>query len=229
MKRFKLMALTAVTALCLTATPVAAEETLSTNVVYSDVNYCTHIQNVGWQDWKTEGVFSGTHGQGLRLEGIKIELNYAEGADQSLVGIRYRTHVQNLGWQDWKYDGEMSGTEGLGYRLEAIQIELTGENADLYDVYYKVHAENFGYLDWAKNGEMSGTAGYGYRLEGINIEIVPKGSDPSTNFIDSMQSFYELSVDGPIESIFKGSDDDATPIDNTGSDGSPLFEDGNAN
>lgn len=136
----------------------------------TDIAYQTHVQNVGWQDWRNEGDVSGTSGQSLRLEGII--LNTRNVAD---LGLHYKTHVQNIGWQDWVAGGTISGTSGESLRLEAIQIELTGDNADNYDVYYQVHAQNFGWLGWAKNGEQAGTAGYGNRLEGIRAMLVPKG------------------------------------------------------
>ncbi len=141
------------------------------------VNYHTHVENVGWQFWQSDGMMSGTSGQGLRLEGIEIELN----SQEYDLGVTYQTHIQNIGWESetssgWKSDGTMSGTQGLGYRLEAIQIKLTGADASKFDIYYQVHAQNIGWMGWAKNGESSGTAGFGYRLEGIKIVIVPKDS-----------------------------------------------------
>lgn len=139
----------------------------------TDINcsYQTHVQNVGWQDWKTNGDMSGTSGKGLRLEGIRIKTN----TSASDLGLSYATHVQNIGWQDPVDTGLMSGTSGKGLRLEAIRINLTGSKASQYDVYYRVHAENVGWLDWATNGSDSGTAGFGYRLEGIEIKVIPKG------------------------------------------------------
>ncbi|MBC3804588.1 hypothetical protein GH808_09110 [Acetobacterium fimetarium] len=134
--------------------------------------YRTHVENIGWQDWKSNGTMSGTSGQGLRLEGIEIKLNN-QGYD---LNVEYSTHIQNIGWQDFKSNGVMSGTSGQGLRLEAIKINLTGNDAELFDIYYRVHAQNVGWLDWASNGAESGTAGYGYRLEGIEIKIVPKGN-----------------------------------------------------
>jgi len=136
------------------------------------VRYKTHIQDIGWQGWKTNGQKSGTSGQSKRLEGIEIELYNLKGITG---GIKYKTHVQNIGWQNYVENGEMSGTSGRSLRLEAIQIKLTGEIAKEYDVYYRVHAQNFGWLGWTKNGEKSGTAGYSYRLEAIEIKIVKKG------------------------------------------------------
>jgi hypothetical protein len=136
------------------------------------IEYRTHVQNVGWQNFVADGAMSGTEGKSLRLEAIEINTN----TQNYNLGVKYRTHVQNVGWQDFVADGALSGTSGQSLRLEAIQIELTGADADLFDVYYQVHAQNVGWMGWAKNGEQSGTAGFGYRLEAIRIEIVPKGS-----------------------------------------------------
>ncbi len=135
------------------------------------VEYTTHVQNVGWQEYVKNGQMAGTSGQSLRLEGIKIRVKSRYSGD-----IEYSTHIQNIGWQiPYAKNDSLSGTSGQSLRLEAIKINLTGELAEKYDVYYRVHAEVFGWLDWAKNGEESGTAGYGYRLEGIEIRLVDKG------------------------------------------------------
>jgi uncharacterized protein YjdB len=153
-------------------------------------SYRTHVQNVGWQDWKTNGETSGTTGLGLRLEGIEIVVNN-QGYD---LGVEYQTHVQNIGWQELKYNGETSGTTGQSLRLEAIRISLTGSDADLFDVYYRVHAQNFGWLGWTKNGDSAGTAGYGYRLEGIEIVITAKGGAAPGSTLRPFVSIYNLGI-----------------------------------
>ncbi|AFA48569.1 C39 family peptidase [Acetobacterium woodii] len=164
------------------------------------VSYCTHVQNVGWQEFVVDGEMSGTSGASLRLEGIKVKLD-TQGDN---LGITYQTHIQNIGWEadtvnGWKSNGKMSGTEGLGYRLEAIQIKLTGTDANQFDVYYQVHAQNMGWMGWAKNGESAGTAGYSYRLEGIHIVIVKKGENPPAGTIDQVLPFAERkSVSGNL-------------------------------
>ena len=134
--------------------------------------YKTHIQDIGWQDWKSNEEISGTEGQSKRLEGIQIKLNnILPGAS-----IKYRTHIQDIGWQDWKSDGELSGTEGQSKRLEAVQIIL--DNAPEYKVEYRTHIQDIGWQDWKSNGEISGTTGQSKRLEAIQIrivkEIIPK-------------------------------------------------------
>lgn len=136
------------------------------------IKYQTHVQNIGWQGEKVDGEMSGTTGQSLRLEAIKIQLSSSIDG-----GIVYKTHVQDYGWQNFVANGQASGTSGQAKRLEAIQMQLTGNAKNQYDLYYRVHAQNFGWLGWAKNGESAGTAGYSYRLEGIQIVLVPKGGN----------------------------------------------------
>ena len=144
-----------------------------------NVNYCTHIQDIGWEGkYAKNGETSGTSGKSLRLEGIKIKLNNNE---EYSGEIEYQTHIQDIGWQDWKKNDAMSGTTGKSLRLEAIRIKLTGDIANSYDVYYRVHCQNFGWLDWAKNGAPAGSAGYAYRLEAIEIKLVKKGEKAPGN------------------------------------------------
>ena len=141
------------------------------NDLTPSVSYRTHVQNVGWQGYQSDGSTSGTSGRSLRLEGIMIHIS-----GSSNLGVQYTTHVQDYGWLPWCANDEMSGTEGESKRLEAIKIQLTGADKDLYDIYYRVHAQDFGWLDWAANGAAAGTAGYSKRLEAIEIIISEKGS-----------------------------------------------------
>lgn len=150
------------------------------------VTYQTHVQNIGWQDAVADGEESGTDGQALRLEGIKI----SKGSGRPDGDIEYQTHVESIGWQDWVKNGAMSGTSGRALRLEAIRIRLTGQLAAKYDVYYRVHCENYGWLGWAKNGEMAGTSEHAFRLEAIQIVLVAKGgAAPGSTARPSIQAF----------------------------------------
>ena len=145
------------------------------------VSYRTHVQNVGWQSYVSNGAMTGTSGRSLRLEGINIKLSGGSLASGDLTGgITYRTHVQNIGWQSWVSNNAMAGTSGRSLRLEAIQIKLTGTLADHFDIYYRVHAQNIGWMNWAMNGQEAGTSGYSYRLEALQIVIVKKGEAPAS-------------------------------------------------
>ncbi len=150
------------------------------------VQYRSHLQTYGWQNWKNDGDISGTTGKAKRLESLKLELKNKDYTG----GICYNAHVQTIGWQadpnksaTWKKDGEFCGTTGNAKRLEAIQIELYGEMAEHYDIYYRVHSQTYGWMKWTQNGEMTGTTGQHKRIEGIQVVLVKKGEQaPSDNY-----------------------------------------------
>ena len=156
----------------------APERSAARNVAYltvPTVTYQTHVQRYGWgQGEVSNGALSGTTGQRLRMEALKIHLGNTTGFTG---GISYCSHIQRAGWEkEWKADGVMTGTVGKRLRLEAIRIRLTGEMANCFDVYYRTHIQKFGWSGWASNGADCGSSGYGYRMEAIEIRVVPKGS-----------------------------------------------------
>ena len=86
------------------------------------IAYQIHGQNYGWsQVWKTDGGISGTTGQSLRAEALRMTLTGSQAANYKLS---YKVHVQNLGWTDWVSDGEVAGTTGQSLRIEAVMIKL---------------------------------------------------------------------------------------------------------
>ena len=85
------------------------------------IEYRTHVQNQGWQDYQSDGDMSGTSGESLRLEAINVRLT---GADAGQFDVYYRVHAQNVGWMDWAKNDAKAGTAGFGYRLEAIEIQV---------------------------------------------------------------------------------------------------------
>jgi uncharacterized protein YjdB len=85
------------------------------------IEYRTHVQDIGWQDWVNDGEMTGTSGRSLRLEAIDIRLT---GEMAALYDVYCRVHAQNVGWMDWAKNGQSAGTAGFSYRLEVIQIVL---------------------------------------------------------------------------------------------------------
>ena len=133
------------------------------------VQYMTHVQDEGWQDWKKDGEVAGTSGKSLRLEAMNIKLLNNANSD---IHVKYQVHVQDEGWQNWRTDGEMAGTSGKSLRLEAIRILL--DNSEDYAIMYRVHVQDEGWQDWRTDGEIAGTSGKSLRLEAIQIKIVKK-------------------------------------------------------
>ena len=98
-----------------------------TNVLAEDVNinYSTHVQDIGWMNYVKNDELAGTTGRSKRLEGIKININGCTDC------IEYRVHVQDIGWMNYVKDNELAGTTGQSKRLEAIYIRLKGEYAEI--------------------------------------------------------------------------------------------------
>ncbi len=138
------------------------------------VTYQGHVQNIGWQNWVSDGAETGTDGQGLRVEALKIKLtgNVPTGAS-----IEYQGHVQNIGWQTPVADGAEIGTDGKSLRVEAVKIAL--KNMPGYSVQYRAHVQNVGWQSWVSDGVEAGTDAQGLRVEALEIKIV-KTADGST-------------------------------------------------
>ena len=157
------------------------------------IEYCTHVQDYGWQDWKKDGELSGTTGKSKRLEGIKIK---GENILQNSK-IQYQVHVQDYGWQDWKENGDLSGTTGESKRLEGIRIQLI--NLPEYTIRYRVHVEDYGWQDWKEDGALAGTIGKSKRLEAIEIKIVKrenKGQIVLETKLDNEKFYKDINVSG---------------------------------
>lgn len=142
------------------------------------VTYLSQVENKGWLQQMEDGATSGTTGQGLRMEAIKIKL--ADLPKGESGGIAYSAHVQNVGWQEEKHDGDVAGTVGKSLRMEAIKIRLTGDISNSYSVSYRTHIQNEGWTHYSENNEISGTVNKSLRIEAIEIKLVKKESLPST-------------------------------------------------
>ncbi len=170
------------------------------NVLAADsVSYSTHVENIGWQNYFSDGQTAGTTGKALQIEAIKILVN--NGSDE----VEYSTHVENIGWTAPVKNDNISGTTGKCLQIEAINIKLNGSIAQRCDIYYRTHVADVGWLGWAKNGENAGTAGGAKQMEAIEIVLLPKGNmaPGSTNnaFIDFKNQNSRPSQSGPLKVV----------------------------
>ena len=133
------------------------------------VQYESHVQNEGWQNWVRDGEVSGTTGMARSVEGFKIKL-----ANAGNSNISYRAHVQGMGWKSWVKNGENAGTQGEGRKIEGLQIMLEGDIAKTHNLEYRTHVQDEGWQDWVSNGEVTGSIGKNRRIEGIQVRLVSK-------------------------------------------------------
>lgn len=133
-----------------------------------EVEYRSHVQDIGWQEYVEMGQTSGTTGRNLKIEAMNIALKN----NSSDIDIKYTTYIQGNGWQGIVSNGEQTGTTGKNLRMEAIKIWLEG--TEEYSVMYRTHIQDIGWQDWVYDGEISGNLGDNLKIEAIEIQIVPK-------------------------------------------------------
>lgn len=162
------------------------------------VAYVAHVQDIGWQNYVSNGQIAGTVGKNKQVEALKIQL-----IDPDYDGsVKYRAHVEDIGWQEYVEANKVSGTEGKNKQIEAIEIQLTGEMKNQYDIYYRVHSSDFGWLGWAKNGEKAGSQGYAKQVEAVEVKLVEKGGKaPGTTNQPFMKKSTEISYSAHVQDI----------------------------
>lgn len=120
------------------------------------VGYRSHIENIGWQDWKYDGQMSGTEHQSKRLEAIQIDYKGE---------VYAKAHIQGIGWEDYgKIDiNTVIGTTGKAKRLECLCLKGNFK--------YRVHIQGTGWTCWTKADGICtlGSVGQELRIEAIEI------------------------------------------------------------
>ena len=112
---------------------------------YGKVSYQSHIRDIGWACWQSDGRMSGTTGQNRRIEAFRL---IPVGETDVVV------HIKDVGDKEYKNisKGTILGTTGQNKRIEAIKI--TGKDTPYI---YRVHQKNIGWTDWTFNGNWAGT------------------------------------------------------------------------
>lgn len=151
-----------------------------------DVNgnlfYSAHVENIGWQEWKSDGTYAGTEGKSLQVEAIRVELT---GEISQSYDVYYTVYVQGFGWFDWAKNGESAGTEGFARSIEAVRVCLIkkGEEAPGSQerpfvkalrndgLSATAHIQNYGDRSFYGFGKLIGTTGEQKRMEALRLSI----------------------------------------------------------
>ena len=125
----------------------------------STIKYRSHIEDIGWQEWKTDGQVSGTTGQSKRLEAIQIDAPF---------GVYAKAHIQDIGWKDYGKINKNTviGTTGKSLRLECLCLKGNFK--------YRVHIQDYGWTTWTNADGICtlGSVGQSLRIEAIQIELI---------------------------------------------------------
>lgn len=152
----------------------------------SHIEYCAHVQNVGWQNYVRDGGNAGTTSRGLRIEAVKVKLS---GPIEQKYDVWYRAHVQDYGWLAWTKDDGVAGTTGLSKRVEAIQVALRPKDSAAPSangkwslasfgparVTYSAHVQNIGWQNDSTDGQLAGTMGRSLRVEAFKVSVRSDG------------------------------------------------------
>jgi uncharacterized protein YjdB len=121
------------------------------------IKYRSHLEKIGWQEWKKDGEMSGTEGEARRLEAIQIDYDKP---------IYAKAHIQKDGWVDY---GKITkdtviGTTKQAKRLECLCLKCEG-------IKYRVHIQGSGWSCWTDADGIStlGSVGQALRIEAIEI------------------------------------------------------------
>ena len=157
------------------------------------VQYESHVQNEGWQNWVRDGEISGSTGMARRVEGFKIKL-----ANAGNSNITYRANVEGQGWKHWVKNGENAGTQGENKKIEGLQIQLEGDISKTHNIEYRTHVQDEGWQHWVSNGAVTGSIGKNRRIEGIQVRLVKKSN--SINYQSHIQDigWQDTKVDGTL-------------------------------
>ena len=147
------------------------------------IEYNLHVENIGWQGYRKDGVIAGVENGNLRTEAIKMRLT---GEIAEKYDLYYRLHIENAGWLTWAKNDEPAGSSGRALRVEGMQIVLVPKDQnppemdpipnrnepfmEKVNVIYQTHIENIGWQNKVRNGVTAGAPGKHLRIEGIKIK-----------------------------------------------------------
>ena len=155
----------------LMAAPAPAVLAAPSRAVSPSVSYSSHVSNVGWKAYASNGGTSGGASKDQNVEAVKVKVSGIDG------GVSYSVYFKGTGWQSARSNAAQAGTTGRALPIQAFRAKLTGSAAGSYDLFYRVYVRGLGWLDWTSSWNAAGTTGYDRALQGLQMRLVRK-SDP---------------------------------------------------
>lgn len=126
-------------------------------LIPNTIKYQAHVQEDGWQDWKTDGEIAGTTGQSKRMEALRIDW------DQEVYA---KAHIQGIGWVDY---GKITKDTIIGTTHQEKRLECLCLKGNFM---YRVHIAKYGWTPYTKADGIAtlGTVGQSLAIEAIEIK-----------------------------------------------------------
>jgi uncharacterized protein YjdB len=144
----------------------------------SAITYQTAVRTKGWTPVAANAAISGTTGQGLPVEAMRIQLT---GPISQTHDIWYRMRVQGLGWMGWVKGNGRAGTTHANLHADGFQAQLLpkGQAAPgateggffKPELRYRAHVQNVGWQHSVTSGGVAGTTKRSLRVEGLSASI----------------------------------------------------------
>ena len=135
---------------------------LSLQGINGSISYSTHISDVGWTNFVSNGIFSGYKDDIHDIEAIKVKLS---GDISEKYNIYYRTNIYDVGWTAWAKNGEACGSVNSGLPVKNIEIMLVPK------LKYSVHCADKGWMPKTGDGEGCGTTGQERQVEAMYFQL----------------------------------------------------------
>lgn len=135
---------------------------LSLSGISGSISYSTHISDVGWTSYASNGAFCGYKDNIHDIEAIKIKLS---GDISEKYNIYYRAYVYDVGWTAWAKNGEACGSTNSGLPIKNIDIMLVPK------LKYSVHCADKGWMPKTGDGEGCGTTGEERQVEAMYFQL----------------------------------------------------------
>ena len=147
------------------ATPIHGFKAQISSTVAGSIQYRSHLSNIGWTDYVSDGALSGLNNTSESIQAVQIQLT---GDLSKYFDIIYRVHVDNIGWLGWAKNGAPAGTTTCGLNIQAIQIAVCRKGTTTSETAYYSRQADLPYIGFQNPGQY-------YQVSNRSVSIKNQG------------------------------------------------------
>ena len=147
------------------ATPIHGFKAQISSAVAGSIQYRSHLSNIGWTDYVSDGALSGLNNTSESIQAVQIQLT---GDLSKYFDITYRVHVDNIGWLGWAKNGAPAGTTSCGLNIQAVQIAIRRKGTVTSETAYYSRQADLPYIGFQNPGQY-------YQVSNRSVSIKNQG------------------------------------------------------